>query len=372
MPPIEQNKVKRAGVGLKGLDVERACPGYTLFTPFNDENRSVYLIDLAGTVVHTWSLPYTPIYGYLTERGTLVYNGRIFDEEKRFISDKPWKSGVILEADWNGRILWEVRHPDHHHDGIRLRNGNVLLICLGLIPDELVPQIQGGRPGTEAEGHMYADYLVELTTEGKVVWEWRCWEHLDPTTDRIIGIQEDRDVWTHGNSIAELADGNILMSFRNLSTVAIISRETSEITWKLGAPPLAQQHSPIPLPNGNILLFDNGTHRLDMSFPFSRVLEIDPTTKQIVWTYQEKMPFYFFSGHISGAQRLPNGNTLICEGAQGRFFEVTSEGEVVWEYINPYFGTLKPRIPEQNWVYRVYRHSEDEIARARATAGSGG
>ena len=65
----------------------------------------------------------------------------------------------MLEADWNGRVLWEVRQPDHHHDGIRLRNGNVLLICLAPLPQHLVAQVKGGRHGTEQEkrsGHQSA------------------------------------------------------------------------------------------------------------------------------------------------------------------------------------------------------------------------
>jgi hypothetical protein len=85
-----------------------------------------------------------------------------------------------------------------------------------------------------------------------------------------------------------------------------------------------------------MLLFDNGPHRLDESFPFSRVLEIDPTTKNIVWKYQESIPSNFFSPRIWNAQRLPNGSTLINEGYFGRFFEVTADGDVVWEYVNPY------------------------------------
>jgi hypothetical protein len=89
----------------------------------------VFLIDLEGKVVHNWQMPYPPgNYGYLTERGTLFYNGKTPEDSARFISGKPWKGGAVLETDWSGRILWEVRHPDHHHDGIRLRNGNVLLL----------------------------------------------------------------------------------------------------------------------------------------------------------------------------------------------------------------------------------------------------
>ena len=74
-------------------------------------------------------MPYPAQYGCLTERGTLFYNGKTPSEPDRFMSDKPYKIGAVMEVDWNGRVLWEVRHPDHHHDGIRLRNGNVLLLA---------------------------------------------------------------------------------------------------------------------------------------------------------------------------------------------------------------------------------------------------
>ena len=69
----------------------------------------------------------------------------------------------------SGRVLWEVRHPDHHHDARRLRNGNVLLLCLAPLPANIAGQVRGGLPGTEADGKIYADYLVEMTTQGDVV-----------------------------------------------------------------------------------------------------------------------------------------------------------------------------------------------------------
>jgi hypothetical protein len=85
------------------------------------------------------------------------------------------------------------------------------------------------------------------------------------------------------------------VSFRDISTVVMINRRTGAIYWKLGGPPLSGQHAPHILSNGNLLLFDNGPHRLDHSFPFSRVLEIDPATKEIVWKYQEVRVSDFFS-----------------------------------------------------------------------------
>jgi len=216
-------------------------------------------------------------------------------------------------------------------------------------------------------GKIWGDYLLEVNKEGGTVWEWRTWEHLDPAEYPIPFIQNQRSEWTHGNAVSELEDGNLLVSFRNISTVVKIDRRTGGVVWKLGAPPLSGQHAPVELPNGNILIFDNGPIRMDETFPFSRVIEVNPATKEIVWKYQDANPYSFFSLRISNAQRLPNGNTLINEGVFGRFFEVTPAGEVVWEYVNPYFGPAnKPAQNQTNNVFRVYRYTEEEIARARA------
>ena len=242
----------------------------------------------------------------------------------------------------------------------------MILICQKPLPAGMTAKVQGGRPETEYDnGKMDAPYLVEMTTDGRVVWEWRSWEHLDPEADRMTAGQDDRDVWTVGNGVPEMRDGNILLSFRDISTVVMINRQTGAIYWKLGAPPLAGQHAPYMLANGNVLLFDNGPRRLDQSFPHSRVLEIDPATKSIVWKYQEPRLADFFSPRLSNAQRLPNGNTLINEGWFGRFFEVTPAGEIVWEYVNPYFGVRQNFVV--NAVQRAYRYGAEDIAKAKAS-----
>jgi len=358
---IEPLTIKRRGTGLRGYDPDRASPGFTLFSP--DEGRTAYLIDLRGEVVHTWQMPYPEGGAYLTEQGRLFYSGQIPNDT--YLGRRPFMAGSALEMDWNGKILWEVKHPEHTHNGIRLRNGNVMLICNRPLPDDIIPKVSGGRAGTEFDnGKMLGDYLVEMTTDGKIVWEWRAWEHLDPVKDGITAVQDNRDEWTHGNGIFEMPDGNILFSFRHISTVVMINRQTGAIYWKLGAPPLSGQHAPYILANGNVLLFDNGPHRLDSTFPFSRVLEIDPATKNIIWMFQEAIPSNFFSPRISNAQRLPNGNTLINEGWFGRFFEVTPEGDAVWEYVNPYFGGPPKR--QNNSVFCAHRYTSEEIARAQA------
>ena len=379
MPELEQNTLKRRGVGLRACEPKRAFAGFTLFAPHFVENRTVYLVDLQGEVVHTWNMPYPPgLSGCLTERGTLFYNGRT--SEQSFLSRFPFKGGVVLEADWNGKVLWEVRHPDHHHHGILLRNGNVLLHCMGEVPEEIARRVKGGmaegnmqsgqyasRPVSEAD-KMYSDYLAEVTPAGHTVWEWRTWEYLDPVADGIAEVQAPRTLWAQGNSVEELPDGDILASYRPTSTVIRISRKTGKIVWKLGPPTVAGQHAPTLLENGNILIFDNGPHRLDDSVPYSRAIEVDPATNAIVWKYQDKPAWNFFSPRMGCAQRLPNGNTLITESSFGRFFEVTKEGEIVWEYVNPFFGKPffgGPPGSESNQVFRAVRYSADEIARAR-------
>ena len=124
---IDQNPIRRRGTGLRALDIARACPGWTLFSPM-EGGGIVYLIALDGRIVHAWKMPYPPgLYGYLTEKGTLFYNGRIPNDT--FLGRAPFKGGAALEADWNGKVLWEVSHANHHHDGRLLRNVNVLILC---------------------------------------------------------------------------------------------------------------------------------------------------------------------------------------------------------------------------------------------------
>jgi Arylsulfotransferase (ASST) len=214
---------------------------------------------------------------------------------------------------------------------------------------------------------MYSSYLAEVTPAGKTVWEWRTWEHLDPVADGIAEVQAPRTMWHQGNSVTELPDGDILASFRPTSTVVRISRKTGKITWKLGPPTVSGQHAPTQLANGNILIFDNGVHRLDDSMPYSRVIEVNPVTNEIAWKYQDSPAWNFFSPRMGCAQRLPNGNTLITESSFGRFFEVTKEREIVWEYVNPFFGTPLfggRKGSESNQVFRAYRYSPQEIGRA--------
>lgn len=360
MTTVEQQTRLRTGrTGLTALDRDRACPGYVLYTPMAGRG-DVYLIDLEGNVVHQWRMPYPPgLYGYLLPNGNVFYGGKVMDETwDRFPAWKRFKGGVMVEVDRHGNVVWEHRDPDHHHDHRRIDSGGALYMTVERITPALAAKVQGGVPGSASEG-MWADVLVEVDADGHRVWEWHAADHLD-VHRHILTVNDRRDEWSHGNTIAPIGNDRVLFSFRNISTVGIVDKASGEITWELGYETLAQQHDPNMLPNGNVLIFDNGSHRRDAGLPFSRAIEVNPATNEIVWEYADNPAYNFFSSYISGARRLPNGNTLITEGQFGRMFQVTPEGEVVWEFINPHFH-LDAEDQPVNRVFRATHYLKEDI-----------
>ena len=360
MTTIDQNTRRRTTrLGVTAFDEERACPGYVMFTP-NFGPGEPRIIDLHGNIVHRWQIPHPPgFWGYVLPNGNLFYNCKIRDDSP--VPFPTWailRGGAMIETDWNGNILWEHHDNWHHHDGRRTESGGAIYLGLYRVPDDFAATVKGGIPVEEGID-MWADELVEVDADGNRVWSWLAHEHLDVETE-VLTFNHPRENWTHGNTIAPLPDDRVLVSFRSISTVCIIDKATGNIEWKMGGDVLAQQHDPSMLDNGNVLIFDNGTQRRDDAFAFSRVIEVDPSTSEIVWEYRDQPMLNFHSNIISGARRLPNGNTLITEGFFGRIFQVTPEGEVVWEYINPYFDT-NPFFGEVNGIFRAEHYMPSEI-----------
>ena len=170
--------------------------------------------------------------------------------------------------------------------------------------------------------------------------------------------------WAHANTIevlpqtplgekdARFKAGNMLFSLRHLDIIGIVDPDKNEIVWCYGPGVLDGQHQPTMLENGNILVFDNGTYR-----GHSIVREIEPVSGEIVWQYEDGENF--FSPFRSGNQRLPNGNTLICECDAGRLFEVTPEKEVVWDFWSPFVGQCPCHLGKR--IHRATRYSPDAV-----------
>ena len=333
--------------------------GYTILW----KRDLVKLIDMNGRVVNEWPFHLTRTDAGV-DRAHLLKDGHILVQRGGMMSE----NGLIEEYDWDHHQVWqyipEDKMPHHHllgphHDVYRLKNGNTLTICREAVPDSYLQQLREPRFVNRT---IYGDAILEITPAGDIAWIWHCYEHLDLNHYRILASPEWHGGpynsticdWTHVNTVRPLPEnhwydagdqrfkpGNVMISPRGLDTVYLIDRDSSQVVWEYSGDyfgGLSGQHEPHMIEKGapgagNVLIYDNGASPWkDLGHAGrSYVLEVDPTKNEVVWVYQNGEQFH--SSYTSSAQRLPNGNTLICESAGRRVFEVTVEGEIVWEYV---------------------------------------
>jgi hypothetical protein len=334
-------------------DAEQSCPGYTLFSPVRGTTAN--LLDAEGRMLWRWHHADGIQHAKLAPDGNLLIH-TLPAEHAEGTEQIGGSAAALVELDWDSKVIWEYRDPYLHHDYQRLPNGNHLVVLWQRLPDGVQEQIQGGYQHRDDPERMWGDVVREISPEGGVVGEWRSWEHLSFEEDVRCPL-ESRKEWTHLNSIESMPDGRWLLSFRLTSTVAIVAPESGKIEWRWGAGYLSHQHAASWLDSGRILVFDNGCHRRGLP-NFSQVLEIDPDTREIAWSYRPEVVLSFYSFMAGGADRLPNGNTLITEAATGRLFEVTADGETVWEYVSP-FTLIDPRFGPTPAIFRAHRYAAD-------------
>lgn len=345
-------------LGVTYHNKKKAFYGYTLFAPMWGKNA--WLINMEGKIVHRWKFNARPgNYCYLLPNGNLIYPERLPETKPLFAGGRGCD---CLEVDWENNLVWKYSDKKQHHVVYRLRNGNTIFLRVIRLPKKMVSKIKGGIPGTEDKGGIYTDTLREISSSGEIIWEWKAYEHLDTNIFTICPL-EVRSDWNHINSIDELPNGDLLLSNRSVDSLLIIDKKTGKVKWHWGKGILKHMHMATYLENGNVLCFDNGPHRQNCFMSYSKVIEVNPIKNKVVWEYYDKTPTSFYSEVISGAQRLPNGNTLITDGSKGRIFEVTGEKEVVWEYHSPFFHkTGQPCFPGWfNSIHRSYRYAPDFI-----------
>ena len=352
-------------------------------------------------------------------------------------------------------MLWHYGLADEqrqqHHDVAPLPNGNVLVIAWDRIAE--ADAVARGRDADQVgAAGLWPDVVLEIEPTppagGKVVWQWRAWDHLIQDRDadlpgygavpdhpeRIDVNADHRDTppltaeqqrqraelerrlrglgyvggaepdqpdgagdddsgrrrnrradWLHTNSIAYLQEHDlIVLSTPNFNELWVIDHSTTtaeaagssggrwghggDLLWRWGNPRmygagdeadqrLFFQHDPSWIVAGDelrLLVFNTGRDRPGgaHSSVDELVLPFDPAVgfrrrpgepfgpPEPVWSYAD--PDGFYSMIVSGAQRLENGNTLICSGVAGRLFEVTPAGRIVWDYRNPHGGDVQP------------------------------
>jgi len=351
---------KMAKLGVTYYDRQQADDGYTLFCTFGA--KDVWLIDMEGAIVNRWRMPYEPgCHALLMPNGNLLYAAMVKDPMDMGLPvEFSGMGGLFMEVDWEGNLLWQAEVPYQNHDFQFMENRHVIFTSFhpsGTLSDELAKKVKGGQPGTEVQGRIYGDSVFEIDRKGETVWEWRASDHLDPELDVLCGL-ENRSVWPYLNTVWICKDGNILLSARYTGTVMKVEYPSGKVVARYGRGKLAHQHDSRELDNGNILLFDNGSHRHSYLPSYSRVIELDPHTDTIVWEYKSNPPCDFYSAICGGCERLSNGNTVICDSWIGRIFEVTPDGELVWEFISPFVG-MKKGTGMINMMWRAHRYTRD-------------
>ncbi|MEM9652474.1 MAG: aryl-sulfate sulfotransferase [Actinomycetota bacterium] len=333
-------------------------------TPNHD--RYTYLIDMGGRVVHRWGFNMEPGYGRLLDNGNLLMSGSDPDlpeppEDEPTKEPPPFERHItrlggykttLQEVDWDGNVLWEYDNRAQHHDFLRLANGNTMVPEWVELPKDLHKRVRGGhRLPRERVPRLLSDDFVEVDPGGNEVNRIHLWQLLDPAKDPI-DTSRRRWEWTHTNAIDMNSRGDIAFSCKANNRVGVICGETGEL--KLKVDDCFAQHHANWVGDDRIMFFDNGRS-------WSRVLELDATTGETVWSYQGEPIQQFFSGYMSSAERLSSGSVFICEGSSGRLFEVTDRGEVVWEWINP-FANHRRNGELSVGIYRAHRYAPEHPA----------
>lgn len=333
----------------------KAYGGYTLFAPAGRDN--VYLVDMKGQFVHKWKLPYPTVgHGVLLPNGNLLFAAK---SPSGPLAELEGTRGELFEMTWDGSGVWKYEDPYMHDDFYRMKNGHTIVIRWIQTPADIANRVKGGLQGTEREGVMWCDSFREINPRGRILWEWFGYEHLDPEVDTICPLCS-RSEWTHASSCVFLPNGNILTSFTRINTVAVIDKATGNIEWRWGSEELGHQHDASVTESRNILVFDSGVHVPWVEMGYSQVREIDITTNKEIWGFRHDPWVAFYAPCMGNCQRLPNGNTLICQGDTGRIFEITPHGETVWEFISPFYHSSAV-YGRNNMLFRAYRYGYDYL-----------
>lgn len=253
--------------------------------------------------------------------------------------------GGLTRLAWDGAQRWR-RKLGQHHDA-RAAPGGKLALLLHERRDVPAPETPAqeadGNPAAMATRRIFDDILVLATPAGEVVEQRSLFDLVGAGGAIALDWSAAPDLF-HANSVQWMEPPpalverspvygarNVLVSLRNQDALVVIDWDEARVVWSWGPGVLDRQHDASLLDDGRILVFDNGMRR-----GWSRVLEVDPVSRQVVWEYGAEPEQRFFSKGRGSAQRLPNGNTLIADSDNGRAFEVTRTGDLVWEFHNPH------------------------------------
>jgi len=316
--------------GITVYDPDLAYDGLNLVV--SAHAHEAWLMDMDGEMLHSWARDFWTVwpdwkeargwedaehwgYVHLFEDGGLlaVYNN----------------FGVV-RLDKDSNILWSYDGRSHH-DLYVAGDGTIYAVDLE------IREVPGFAEGND----VWDNFITVLSPEGEVekrvsIIEAFLRSRYAPVLDAAGGFYDVLHTNTvevldgrHEHILPAFRKGNVLVSPRTLDAIAVVDLDAEAVVWAMTGMWRAQ-HDPTFLDSGRILLFDNLA-----GDEVSEVIEFDPLTQEVFWSYKGSPATPFFSRSQGRNQRLPNGNTLITESDNGRIFEVTPDKSIVWEFVNP-------------------------------------
>lgn len=337
-----------AKAGVTVHNSQDSSPGMTLLASF-DEGCAARLIAMDGSVVHRWRLPFREVWPDAEHVSTPVSDERIHWWRVRLlpngdllanyagIADSPNGYGLV-KIDKDSQVIWQ--HPDAIHHDFDIDDKGCIYALVHTIRKSKV------KSAPHLRTPILEDHVVVLAPDGHELQRVSIFDafarskfrgYLDSMHSNSKGDH------THANTIdvvpPEFAKrsrfcsaGDIMISLRNPGVIAILNLESRKVVWAAKGT-WHRQHDSDPLANGNVMLFDNLGKQSEGGR--SRVIEWNPKTGAIEWSFSGTSAAPFESLVRSSQQLLPNGNVLVTESDYGRIIEVTRDKRIVWEYCNP-------------------------------------
>lgn len=313
--------------GVTIFDKDRAYQGLNFYT--SGHAAEAVLLDMEGHILHKWERAVNTVWSEVSPGGLrspvsywrkahLLENGDVL-----LIFD----GRGIVKIDKDSNLIW-ASYCRAHHDLDIAPNGDIYILTREA---NVIPRIHE----KDAVLEDFISILDSSGTEKGRVSLVECFDNSEQYWDIWWNRKKCAGDILHTNTVEVLEGGRVLFSLRNMDLIGIADLERRQIVWAYQGD-FRGQHDPTVLSNGNLLLFNNNWAEGKNLPAESSILEYAFSTMDLEWEYRGTPEQPFYTAGCGTVQRLPNGNTLMTESDAGRAFEVTSGGEIVWEFYSPH------------------------------------
>lgn len=349
-------------------------------TPASNETGFVMVLDALGTPV--WYRRVAPAGALSTDvlaGGAIAYVAAL-----GYYGTDPTARYVLQDlSPWQSRTIAAVNGPIDEHELRILANGDILVFVYEQVSGVDLRGLQGFGAGATI-----ADCTVqEIAPDGKLVWQWRASDHVDPVRESTgpsaipMGDTTVADVF-HFNSIDVDAEGNLLLSSRNTSAVFYVERQSGRVLWKLGGAPYSKdgaqiirvvddpegafgsQHDARFQPGGHVSVFDDHTGLAGAARGIEYAIDFAAGTARVAWSYVGPTR----ANALGSFRRYPDGSSIIAWGIPD---DPTTSASAFTEVDDAGNDLMDVRFEQGDSTYRAFKVPPEamDIDVMRATAG---